>query len=203
MERKMDESHMENPGRSRLLTFFVTFQIAPFLWLVICPVVSIIPSFVNSVFVLALVCVNVYLTSGFFGKALIGLSWRIECLNPQNGVFAFDIVPDPFVPGRIDSIVFWGCLIGSTLIWSGIFMTSLFDFFAGKRGLDVIVMCTFSMIVNGGNLICFFRIGRIAAKESVKAVKVLLLGDDGEFPKAEEVNDGGEEEAREPPMELE
>ncbi|OHT15761.1 hypothetical protein TRFO_42297 [Tritrichomonas foetus] len=132
----------------------------------------------------------------YFGRQLVGLSWKFNFSNPTELFWSHEIEPDPFVPTKMNSNVFWVGIAGSTFFW---LIASLFLIFSHvSKGWLAPFVGFLIFAINCVNLMIFFKIQRIATKLSADAVRTVLLGK-SEFPDAEEFSSSsetGEDEER-------
>lgn len=160
------------------LASFVGFQILQYIWFII--LVSSSANFFFLVIQIIISAFNFIACQKYFGRQLVGISWKFDLNNPTEYFWSHEIEPDPFVPTKVNSNVFWIGMAGSSLFW---LFATLFSHLSG--GWLFTFVCFIIFALSCINLIVFFKIERIAAKLSADQVRTVLLGK-SEFPDAEE-----------------
>jgi hypothetical protein len=182
------------------LPLFLFLQISHLLWIGVGAAVSIFPNSVMIAGHILLAFVNLVSSSGALGKALVGLSWHINWGNLAVKFWDCYIEPDPFVATKLNSNCFWICVGGSVVLWLFLAVRSLF--ITKARGIFwpfiSAILCAFYCT----NFAIFLRVQQLANKQSMEAVRTVLLGHSS-FPRAQEVFDSDEEEGDEKSQEPE
>lgn len=168
------------------LAAFVGFQVVQFVWFIISTSHS--ANFFFLFIQIAFSIINFIACQRYFGRQLVGLSWKFELKNPTEFFWVHEIEPDPFVPTKINSNAFWVVMAGSSLFW--LFATLFSRVIGGWLCLFVHLII---FVLSSINLVVFFKIERISAKLSANAVRTVLLGK-SEFPDAEEFSSSDDNE---------
>lgn len=171
---------------TKIRVAFVSLQLAQFAFF------SIYMSECISLFLillLSLFIVNFILCQQYFGRQLVGLSWKINPVGTIHSLYTYEIEPDPFVPTKVNSNTFWIFMTGSPFCWLIAALLILFS----SRGWLATIIIIFIFLASTINLAVFFRVQRIATKMSAEAVRTVLLGK-SQFPNAEEFSSSGDDE---------
>lgn len=169
------------------LASFALLQLGQLIWFII--TISHSSNFFFLLIQIIISAVNFIACQRYFGRQLVGLSWKFDLNKPTEFFWSHEIEPDPFVPTKMNSNAFWIGIAGSSLFW---LFATMFSFISG--GWPAFLVYIIVLALSSTNLIVFFKIERIAAKLSADAVRTVLLGK-SEFPDAEEFSssDGNED----------
>ena len=173
-------SNMPSQTKATLFSFLAIqiFQVILF-FLSISWSLNILFVFIHILLALA----NFVLCQRYFGRNLVGLSWKFNFQNLSESLWSYEIEPDPFVPTKLNSNAFWVGIASSSMFW--IFATIFLLFSDARRGWHAILTSLIIFAIHSLNLSMFFRVQKIATKLSAEAVRTVLLGK-SEFPNAEE-----------------
>ena len=169
---------MAEPADTRpWLALFAFLQVAQVLWWLLSAWLSFYSKFqyIGHFFI---AFANVYLCQRVIGRVLVGLSWKFD----QENVLSFEIVPDPFVPTRLNSNSFWIGLCFSTGFWVIVTLSLIIK--GDLWAIPVLIL----VLICGFNLFAFMKAQKMASRQSVEAVRQVLLGKNSEFPDAVEVS---------------
>lgn len=167
------------------LALFICLQAIQPVWVLICALATWVPEGFEFTVHFLIGIVNFVLRQGVIGKLLVGLSWRLD----PTTILAFDIVPDPFVPTRLNSNCFWIGTCLTLVFWVIMFVRLAIsgDFSALVSAVLVAMECF--------NLWAFLKAQKLASRQSFEAVRQVLLGQNSEFPNAEEIEPSESETA--------
>ena len=160
------------------LALFIGLQAIQPIFLLICSLGSWIYEGSEFMIHFLIGVVNFVLRQGKIGKLLVGLSWRFD----PTTVLAFDIVPDPFVPTHLNSNCFWIGTCFTLFFWVIMFLR-----LAVLRDMSALVALAL-VAMECFNLWAFLKAQKLASRQSFEAVRQVLLGQNSEFPNAEEID---------------
>ena len=109
-------------------------------------------------------------TRTYFGKRLIGISWKFSCCKDSN-FYVFDILPEPDMPSGSDINVFW---IGITVPL--IFWLVIPFFLLVNTNWFYFIVFFLLFILQVSNVVIFLKGNALASKQSAEAVRTVLLG---------------------------
>lgn len=160
------------------INLFIITEIAPCIFFFVVPGKS--KNFLFYLILLLIVIVSLLVTRPKSSKYLVGISWFLSTTSAK--LINYEVEPDPFVPTKLNSNIFWISLAGSTLFWIICSFVIMIKNFSILPVSILVLLTTFEII----DFILYFKAQRIAAKQQTSAVKSVLLGDHGKFKDAKE-----------------
>jgi hypothetical protein len=136
-----------------------------------------------SVLIIALTILDIWFCRSTFANTLVGVTWNVEW--PFSISYHFE--PDPFVPGAVESNIFWFALIANFIFGIITALKSLVTL----EFISLIIL-TLVCIVRGIDVIFYFRSLARAKKQMEATFRAVMTYTPQEFPEAEDIPPGDE-----------
>lgn len=124
------ETEDRNSQTSKILFKYISWKLAPFIWIFFSSLFISSPGFIYFVSFI-LIIIDIWLCRRLYSYPLIGLSWSLEIPDLHTSfedLITFNIEPDPFVPSPTNSNIFWLLICGRVAIFLLISLFTLFKF---------------------------------------------------------------------------
>ncbi|OHT15604.1 hypothetical protein TRFO_42442 [Tritrichomonas foetus] len=116
--------------------------------------------------------VEFWLVKNMFGLDLVGMRWSHEIGDSGESRWIFYSRPDPYVPEAACVRVFWAGLYGTFIIWTIIFLWTIFR----STWMNVFISLLVS-VAQFVNLSCFLRCNNESTRQADDIARSVMLGD--------------------------